>query len=71
MTTYEIKGEYVSPACEQLTIMVEGTVLASSTAGNLGAFDDNKILDYPDIKYRFSESFVKHINNKDILNLCY
>lgn len=43
MTTYEIKGEYVSPACEQLTIMVEGTVLASSTAGNLGAFDDNKI----------------------------
>jgi hypothetical protein len=35
------------------------------------AFDDNKILDYSDIKYRFSESFVKHINNKDILNLCY
>ena len=35
------------------------------------AFEDNKILDYPDIKYRFSESFVKHINNKDILNLCY
>lgn len=35
------------------------------------AFEDNKILDYPDIKYRFSESFVKHITNKDILNLCY
>lgn len=35
------------------------------------AFEDNKILDYPDIKYRFSESFVKHIHNKDILNLCY
>lgn len=35
------------------------------------AFDDNKILDYSDIKYRFSESFVKYINNKDILNLCY
>jgi hypothetical protein len=35
------------------------------------AFEDNKILDYPDIKYRFSESFVKHINNKDILNICY
>lgn len=35
------------------------------------AFEDNKILNYPDVKYRFSESFVKHINNKDILNLCY
>ena len=43
MITNEFMEKYVSPTCEQFSIMMEGAVLSASTPGTLGVFDDNEI----------------------------